>query len=311
MTKKKKSRLGKGLGALLSDVRQTTSANVEEVVNPAADAEQLKVSSPDTSGPAVDLSGLREIPIEWLQRGEYQPRLNINREALEELAESIRSQGIIQPLLVRKLAPEKFEIVAGERRWRGAQLAGLASVPAVVREVSDEAAMAVALIENIQRQDLNAIEEARGFQRLLEEFGLTHDQIASTVGRSRTAVTNTLRLLTLNKKVREMVESGELDMGHARALLALPDARQFEAARKVVAGDLSVRATEHLVKRLNRVKNPRPSASAGSNDVKHLENELSDRIGARVAIQHSGKKGKLVIHYNSLDELDGILSRIK
>lgn len=311
MTKKKKSRLGKGLGALLSDVRQTTSTDVEEVGKPGASTERPNVSPPVTSVSGSDPSGLREIPIEWLQRGEYQPRLNINKEALGELAESIRSQGILQPLLVRKLARDKFEIVAGERRWRGAQLAGLATVPAVVREISDEAAMAVALIENIQRQDLNAIEEARGFQRLLDEFGLTHDQIASTVGRSRTAVTNTLRLLTLNKRVREMVESGELDMGHARALLALPDARQFEAARKVVAGDLSVRATEHLVKRLNRVRKPQQGASTSSTDVKQLESELSDRIGARVAIQHSGKKGKLVIHYNSLDELDGILSRIK
>ena len=311
MTKKKKSRLGKGLGALLSDVRQTTSTSAGESVQAVTETQQPAGPHSETTESKSNLNGLREIPIEWLQRGEYQPRLNIDREALEDLAESIRAQGIIQPLLVRELARDKFEIVAGERRWRGAQLAGLATVPAVVREVSDEAAMAVALIENIQRQDLNAIEEARGFQRLLDEFGLTHDQIASTVGRSRTAVTNTLRLLTLNKKVQEMVESGALDMGHARALLALPDARQHEAARKVANGDLSVRATEHLVKRLNRVRKPQDRSSNSSSDVKHLENELSDRIGARVAIQHSGKKGKLVIHYNSLDELDGILSRIK
>lgn len=309
MTKKKKSRLGKGLGALLSDVRQTTS------VGPEDSGSSTVATAVDTAAAGSesnkDSSGLRELPIEWLQRGQYQPRTNMGKEALEELADSIRAQGIIQPLLVRRLTQEKYEIVAGERRWRGAQLAGLATVPAVVREVSDQAAMAVALIENIQRQDLNPIEEAAGFQRLIEEFGLTHEQIASTVGRSRTAVTNTLRLLTLDNKVRELVEAGDLSMGHARALLALPDARQYEAARKVVARELSVRATEHLVKRLNRVRKPAQAVTDSSQDIKYLENELSDRIGARVAIQHSGKKGKLVIHYNSLDELDGILSRIK
>jgi ParB family chromosome partitioning protein len=309
MTKKKKSRLGKGLGALLSDVRQTTS------VGPEDSGSSTVATAVDTAAAGSesnkDSSGLRELPIEWLQRGQYQPRTNMGKEALEELADSIRAQGIIQPLLVRRLTQEKYEIVAGERRWRGAQLAGLATVPAVVREVSDQAAMAVALIENIQRQDLNPIEEAVGFQRLIEEFGLTHEQIASTVGRSRTAVTNALRLLTLDNKVRELVEAGDLSMGHARALLALPDARQYEAARKVVARELSVRATEHLVKRLNRVRKPAQAVTDSSQDIKYLENELSDRIGARVAIQHSGKKGKLVIHYNSLDELDGILSRIK
>jgi ParB family chromosome partitioning protein len=309
MTKKKKSRLGKGLGALLSDVRQTTSASPDDIgSSPAAAAVDPAATRSESK---TDPGGLRELPIEWLQRGQYQPRSNMDKEALEELADSIRAQGIIQPLLVRRLAQEKYEIVAGERRWRGAQLAGLATVPAVVREVSDQAAMAVALIENIQRQDLNPIEEAAGFQRLMEEFGLTHEQIASTVGRSRAAVTNTLRLLTLDNKVRELVEAGDLSMGHARALLALPDARQYEAARKVVARELSVRATEHLVKRLNRVKKPAQAVTDSTQDIKHLENELSDRIGARVAIQHAGKKGKLVIHYNSLDELDGILSRIK
>ncbi len=311
MSKKKKTRLGKGLGALLSDVRKTTSASSGELIQADSAADEAASEQAIPSESRLNQNGLRELPIEWLQRGQYQPRLNMDKEALEELAESIRAQGIIQPLLVRRLGHDKFEIIAGERRWRGAQLAGLATVPAVVREVTNEAAMAVALIENIQRQDLNAIEEAIGFQRLLEEFGLTHEQIASTVGRSRTAVTNTLRLLSLNNKARQLVESGELGMGHARALLALPDSRQYDAARKIVARGLSVRATEHLVKRLNRVKKPTDSAVSATQDIKHLEEELSERIGARVDIQHSGKKGRLVIHYNSLDELDGILGRIK
>ena len=303
MTKKKKSRLGKGLGALLGDVRQTTEAESAPVSSEAAAA-----SAADTA--AKGKHGLRELPIELLQRGQYQPRINMDKEALEELADSIRAQGIIQPLLVRELAKDKYEIIAGERRWRGAQLAGLSTVPAVVREITDETAMAVALIENIQRQDLNAIEEARGFQRLLEEFGLTHEEVAGSVGRSRTAITNSLRLLNLNAQVRRMVEDGSLGMGHARALLGLDDSRQPEAAGKVVKGGLSVRATEHMVKRMNR---PRKAGQpkSGGNDVKHLEQELSDRIGARVEIRDIGGRGKLVVHYHSLDELDGILERIK
>ncbi|MXX17292.1 MAG: ParB/RepB/Spo0J family partition protein, partial [Gammaproteobacteria bacterium] len=219
MTKKKKSRLGKGLGALLGDVRQTTAP--------------VPAESPDAAVPdPATATGLLELPVELLQRGRYQPRRNMDEETLEELADSIRSQGVIQPLLVRRLGVDSYEIVAGERRWRGAQRAGLATVPAVVREVSDEAAMAVALIENIQRQDLNAIEQAMGFQRLLEEFGLTHEEVADSVGRSRAAVTNTLRLLNLTPAVQRLVESGELEMGHARALLGLPEERQLEGARK-------------------------------------------------------------------------------
>lgn len=319
MTKKKKSRLGKGLGALLGDVKQTTNVAqpdrqaVAESPSAATDspASSAIQSSTAVAPTAVAPTGLRELPIELLQRGRYQPRLSIDKAALEELSESIRSQGIIQPLLVRRLAADKFEIIAGERRWRGAQLAGLATVPAVIREISDETAMAIALIENIQRQDLNAIEEALGFQRLLDEFGLTHEEVAESVGRSRAAISNTLRLLNLQTAVRKMLESGELGMGHARALLALPEHRQHEAARKVVAGGLSVRATEHLVKRLNRVKPATKGDAGAQHDVRHLEEELSTRIGARVEIQHGSKKGKLVIHYHSLDELDGILGRIK
>ncbi len=313
MTKKKKSRLGKGLGALLGDVRQTTAPEAPaEAPTPTAAPASASSTAPATETSTQPGTGLREIPIEFLQRGRYQPRLQMDKEALEELAESIRAQGIIQPLLVRRLAADSYEIIAGERRWRGAQLAGLGSVPAVVREISDETAMAVALIENIQRQDLNAIEEALGFQRLLEEFGLTHEEVADAVGRSRTAVTNALRLLNLEPAVRRLVESGELGMGHARALLGLPTERQPEGARKVVKGGLSVRATEHMVKRMTKVRPTKEKPSDGdANDIRRLEEELSDRIQARVEIRHSGKKGRLVIHYHSLDELDGILERIR
>ena len=299
MTKKKKSRLGKGLGALLDDVRQTTAP--------------VPAESPDAAVPdPATATGLLELPVELLQRGRYQPRRNMDEETLEELADSIRSQGVIQPLLVRRLGVDSYEIVAGERRWRGAQRAGLATVPAVVREVSDEAAMAVALIENIQRQDLNAIEQAMGFQRLLEEFGLTHEEVADSVGRSRAAVTNTLRLLNLTPAVQRLVESGELEMGHARALLGLPEERQLEGARKVVKGGLSVRATEHMVKRMNLIRRaPDPGEDGSANDIRRLEDELSGRIQAKVEIRHGGRKGRLVIHYHSLDELDGILKRIR
>lgn len=299
MTKKKKSRLGKGLGALLGDVRQTTAPGP---------AESTDAAVPVPAG----ATGLLELPVELLQRGRYQPRRNMDEETLEELADSIRSQGVIQPLLVRRLGVDSYEIVAGERRWRGAQRAGLATVPAVVREVSDEAAMAVALIENIQRQDLNAIEQAMGFQRLLEEFGLTHEEVADSVGRSRAAVTNTLRLLNLTPAVQRLVENSELEMGHARALLGLPEERQLKGARKVVKGGLSVRATEHMVKRMNLIRrSPEPGEDGSANDIRQLEDELSGRIQAKVEIRHGGRKGRLVIHYHSLDELDGILKRIR
>ena len=297
MTSKKKSRLGRGLGALLGDVHQATAP---------VSAEPRAATDP------AGADGLLELPVERLQRGRYQPRRQMDEESLEELAESIRAQGIIQPLLVRRLDDGGYEIVAGERRWRGAQRAGLATVPAVVREVSDEAAMAVALIENIQRQDLNAIEQAMGFQRLLEEFGLTHEEVATSVGRSRAAVTNTLRLLQLNPAVQRLVEGGELDMGHARALLGLPPERQPDGARKVIRGGLSVRATEHMVKRMNRLRRTADARADGAaNDIRRLEDELSGRIQAKVEIRHGGRKGRLVIHYHSLDELDGILRRIR
>jgi ParB family chromosome partitioning protein len=262
--------------------------------------------------------GYREIPIEQLQRGKYQPRVHMDKTALAELGESIKSQGVLQPLLVRPITigtnSTQYEIIAGERRWRGAQLAGLMTVPAVVREITDQTAMAVGLIENIQRENLNAIEQARGFKRLLEEFGLTHQEVSEAVGCSRTAVSNLLRMLTLHPRVQKMVEQEQIDMGHARALLALPEKMQPETAIKVNSGDLSVRKTEQLVKSLLKSRNKEPNAAKntqGNADILHLQDDISARLGAKVDIQHGVKKGKLIIHYHSLDELDGILERIK
>ncbi len=292
MARKKKARLGRGLGALLGEVQHGVAA-----------------TAASTAG------GLRQLPIEHLRRGKYQPRRTMAQPALEELAESIRVEGVIQPLLVREIEPGCFEIIAGERRWRGAQLAGLATVPAVVREVSDQSAMAVALIENIQREDLNALEEAGGFARLLDEFGLTHQQIADAVGRSRAAISNILRLLGLHAAVKKLLEAGKIDMGHARALLALPTSRQPEAAAQVVAAGMTVRAAEQLVKRMQAAAagadDKRQVAAENNPDVLRFEEDLSTRLGARVSIQHGAKKGKVVIHYHSLDELDGIIARIK
>jgi len=293
MTRKKKARLGRGLEALLGDVSPVSA---------------------DAPAPGEDgaRSPLRELPVEQLKRGAYQPRTRMDQPALEELAETIKRQGVIQPLLVRETGRGSYEIVAGERRWRAAQLAGLTAVPAFVRDISDRDAMAVALIENIQREDLNAMEEAAGFQRLLDDFGLTHQQIADLVGRSRAAVTNHLRLLALHPAVKKQLDAGHIEMGHARALLALPVDAQPDAANKVAAARLSVRQTEAMVKRLLAGgRGTGQSPAQQSADVTRLEDTLSQRLGARVSIQHGGKKGRVVIHYHSLDELDGIIERIK
>ena len=308
---KKKTRLGRGLGALLGDVKTTTQAE-------QSPTNQLQ---PPWSSTTNDLTGTvyREIPIEQLQRGKHQPRVHMDKQTLAQLGESIQSQGVIQPLLVRPLTQtqtltERFEIIAGERRWRGAQLAGLKTVPAVIREIPDQTAMAVALIENIQREDLNAIEQANGFKRLLEEFGLTHQEVSEAVGCSRTTVSNLLRMLGLHPAVQKMVESNALDMGHARALLALPEASQPEVAKLIKNKNLSVRQTERLVRKLvNAESKPtKPAQSEQSDaDISRLQDELSTRLGARVDIRHRSKKGQLIIHYYSLDELDGILERIK
>ena len=288
MTRKKPG-LGRGLDALLS----AASAAREET--PASD------------------SDLRRLPVEQIRRGKYQPRLHIRTEALQELADSIRAQGLVQPVVVRPVAGG-FELIAGERRWRAAQLAGLHEIPAIVRPIPDQAAAAMSLIENIQREDLNPLEEAQALQRLIHEFGLTHQQTADSVGRSRAAVSNLLRLLELADETKVLLDRGELEMGHARALLALSGSAQVEAARHVAGKGLSVRETERYVQaQLQRASQPKPAREAAKDpDVQRLEADLADRLGARVAIQHGNKgKGKLVIQYNSLDELDGILAHIK
>ncbi len=255
---------------------------------------------------------LESLPVEWLQRGEYQPRTNMGEEALQDLAASISAQGIVQPILVRELAPRKYEIIAGERRWRAAQIAQLSEVPVIIRKVEDEAAIAVALIENIQREDLSALEEARGISRLLDEFGLTHQQAATSIGRSRTAVTNLLRLLALHPGVQEMLEQKMFDMGHARALLSVPELDQVRAAQAIVKGKMSVRQAELWVKKfLEHADAPKKAVSATNPDIVRLEDSLANTLGAKIKIQDAGGKGKLLIHYHSLDELDGIIAKIE
>ncbi len=297
----KKRGLGKGLEALLG-----AGAAVAAADNSAQTAEPAARSGAVTDGE------LRTLPVDIIQRGKYQPRIDIDPESLEELASSIRAQGVVQPIVVRPIAePGRYEIIAGERRWRASQLAGLHEIPAVVRDVPDQAAMAMALIENIQREELNPMEEALALQRLIDEFGMTHQQTADAVGRSRASVSNLLRLLSLNEDVKRMVESGDLEMGHARALLPLQGQDQSKAARTVVDKGMSVRETERMVKRLLEPVTPKAEKKPDP-DVQRLERELAERIGAKVAIQYSGSgKGKLVINYNNLDELDGILAHIK
>lgn len=266
---------------------------------------------PAATAPGKD--SLRNLAIDMLQPGKYQPRSRMDQDTLKELAESIKAQGVMQPILVRPLTGSQFEIVAGERRWRAARLAGLASVPALVREIPDQQALAVALIENIQREDLNCLEEAQGIQRLIQEFGMTHASAAESVGRSRAAVTNLLRLLELAPPVRELLAQGRLDMGHARALLALPAGRQLDLAREVVAKQLSVREVENRVSGQIR----KPLVSRGrqqpDRDIARLESDLSDRLSTTVSIKPGAKKGsgKLIISYGSLDQLDTLLSKLR
>lgn len=275
------------------------------------------LGSPVGAGEEVDerpaSRELRDLPLDLVQRGRYQPRTDMDPDALEDLAASIRAQGVVQPIVVRPLqGGGRYEIIAGERRWRAAQLAGLHEIPAVVRDVPDQAAMAIALIENIQRENLNPMEEAQALKRLIDEFEMTHQQTADAVGRSRAAVSNLLRLLDLNGDVKRMVETGGLEMGHARALLGLSADAQSQAARQVVAKGLSVRETEELVRRLQAPVTDRPAAPALDPDIRRLQDDLSARLGAIVRIQHGARgKGRLVVHYNSIDELDGILSHLK
>lgn len=306
----KKRGLGRGLDALLGASADAVAvAPVTETPLPS-DAEVV-VTPPASE--AVDGS-LRNLPIEFMQRGKYQPRRDMQPEALEELAESIKSQGIMQPIVVRPLANNRYEIIAGERRWRACQLAGLDKVPALIREVPDEAAAAMALIENLQREDLNPMEEALAMVRLQKEFELTHAEIAHLVGKSRTTITNLLRLTGLRDEVQKLLENGDIEMGHARALLGLPPEQQSSAAATVVSRALSVRQTEALVRKWveEGANGKKPPAPAKDPDIVKLQEELSERVGSPVAIQHGNKgRGKLVIQYGSLDELDGILNHIK
>ena len=297
MTAKKK-RLGRGLEALLS--------------KPVADTASVT---------GDDQDALKNIPLEQLQKGRYQPRVDMRQDTLKDLASSIKAQGVVQPIVARPLSKtngetQRYEIVAGERRWRAAQMAGLSDIPTVIRMVPDDAAIAMSLIENIQRENLNPLEEARALDRLIKEFRLTHQDAADAVGRSRVSVSNLLRLLDLSDRVMALLESRQIEMGHARALLAISGtADQLDAARQVIKKQLSVRDTERLVRRLlsdkadKKTKKAEPSGNA---DIRRLEIEITDKIGAKVRIDHSQKgSGKLVIRYNSLDELDGILKHIK
>ncbi|WP_317146598.1 ParB/RepB/Spo0J family partition protein [Endozoicomonas sp. 8E] len=298
-----KKRLGTNLSALMGGANLSSSVS-DELTNPTETPE----------GETLDNKELKEIPVEFMLRGKYQPRRDMHPDALEELAESIKAQGIMQPIVVRPVSRNRYEIIAGERRWRAAQLAGLAEVPALVRDVPDEAAIAMSLIENIQREDLNPIEEAIALSRLQKEFELTQQEVAEAVGKSRAAVANILRLMSLSSDVKKMLEYGDLEMGHARALLPLSDMEQLEAARTVVAKGLSVRQTEALARRMVQEKEQGKNKTSKKidPDIKRLEDDLSDRVGARVAITHNAKgKGKLVISYNSLDELDGVLAHIQ
>ena len=285
----KKKRLGRGLGSLIGNIEEVTSV---------AEAEKS--------------DGLVELDIDRIQRGKYQPRQNFDQDALQELADSIRAQGIVQPVVVR---PEggHFELVAGERRWRAAQLAGLQKIPAVIRELDSKSAAAIGLIENIQREDLNPLEEAQAFLRLIEEFDLTHQQVADSVGRSRAAVSNLLRLLDLAEPVKDQVNKGLLNMGHGRALLALIRHDQIEVAKLVVNRGLSVRETELLVKKTlaSQAGGSKKPAVAVDPDIRRLETSLSEKLGANVKIK-PGKKGsgQLVIHFHSSAELDGILEHL-
>lgn len=257
---------------------------------------------------------LREIPVDLIQRGRYQPRRDMDPTALQELADSIRQQGVMQPVVVRLIAEGRYELIAGERRWRATQMAELDRIPAIIRNVPDEAAIAMALIENIQRENLNPIEEAFALQRLQDEFGLTQAQVAEAVGKSRTTITNLLRLIGLTEDVRLMLEHGDLEMGHGRAMLTLPPEQQMQVARQVVAKSLSVRQTEALVRRVQQEGPDRKAKTKGELDpnIRALQDDLAERLGARVAIDHGQKgKGKLVIEYSSLDELDGILGHIR
>ncbi len=292
-TKKRGLGSGRGLSALLGQAREVA----QEV---AAIAEGH-----------FDDGELRRLPLHQMQRGRYQPRREMDEDSLKELSESVRQHGVMQPIVVRRLADDRYEIIAGERRWRAAQQAGLESIPAILRDISDETSSIMALIENIQREDLNPLEQAMALQRMSQEFDLTHEKLADTVGKSRASVTNLLRLLQLQPDVRQMLENGDIDMGHARALLGLQAGAQSEAGRQVCARALSVRQTEELVRKMQQPPTQKTNEKQNP-DVRRLAEGLSERLGAQVRIQYDERgRGKLTIAYSSLDELDGILAHIR
>ena len=280
----KKRGLGKGLDALLGDTKSTGQNRGEQ---------------------------LRLLPIEALQRGQYQPRKVIDPQQLQELADSISAQGVVQPIVARTVGDDRYEIIAGERRWRAAQMAGIREIPVVLREVSNHAAAAIGLIENIQRQDLNPLEEAEAFLRLRQEFDMTHQQVADAIGKSRTTVTNLMRLIELHSDVKQLLLDGAMEMGHARALLPLEPEQQAEVAERVVQRSMTVRATEKLVKTLLNGEQKTSSPRQPDPDIVRLQNDLTERLGAKVYIRHGAKgSGRLEISYTTLEELDGVLARI-
>ncbi|MGV3590694.1 MAG: ParB/RepB/Spo0J family partition protein [Gammaproteobacteria bacterium] len=330
----KKRGLGRGLDALLGGrPKGPVQPNAPVSITPPAAAETARDANPDTVAAATAAPGtppapiavpaqqaeperdgtLKHLAIDVIQPGKYQPRMDMRPEALEELAQSIKAQGVMQPIVVRALTSSKYEIIAGERRWRASQIAGLTTIPVIVKTVPDEAAIAMALIENIQRENLNPLEEAVALKRLQDEFQLTQQEVADAVGKSRTAVTNLLRLIGLQQEVRTFLEHGDLEMGHARALLGLPAEHQVTVARTVIAKGLSVRQTEALVRRLQADKktNGKESRPTLDPDIRALQDELSEKLGAEVLVEHSAKgKGRLILKYSSLDQLDGILAHI-
>ena len=320
MSSVKRRGLGRGLDALLGVAPATPPDTTEKepgissTVKKAVETEGGTVSEETVSAGSMATAAVSQnkLGIDLIKRGRFQPRRNFDEEKLRELADSIAAQGVIQPIVVRPVN-DHYEIIAGERRWRAAQLAGLGEMPVVIRDVDDQAAMAMALIENIQRDDLNPLEEAEALQRLLNEFTLTHQQIAQAVGKSRTTVTNLLRLIELEADVKELLEQGKLEMGHARAILGLKGTQQSDAAARVVRSGLSVRETEKLVRRLQGLEEkPVPAAEKIADpNIRSLEQQLCDKLGAIVKLQSGARgKGRLVISYNSLEELDGILEHI-
>lgn len=289
--KKRGLGLGRGLDALLGG-NDDANENAANIANAEGELRSLAVTS--------------------ISAGKYQPRRHFDEDLLQELAESIKSQGVIEPIIVRSAGKNRFELIAGERRWRASQLAGMAEIPALVRDIDDRSAIAIALIENIQREDLSPLEEAQSLSRLIAEFKLTHQQAADAVGRSRASVSNLLRLLELPDEIRQLLDDGKLEMGHARALLTLPPNRAIALAGRAVDNEWSVRQLEEAVRGATELPKGKPAKPKRDADIESLENELAEKLGARVAINHGrGGRGKVVIKYHSLDELDGILGRIR